>query len=386
MKTSLFKPGKIVVTLLIGLFAGSSLAQSGSLRNEFPELANLFNAFDVTQAELFDSIAEINANPATQEARNKLRMELDMAADMDMRDMMSMSHDDHGEMNMVMTGPYGELEVQARVQLYGLVRRQHSAAAAGEAFANSAALTVHSSRVLSYGRKFENAIWDIFANTSTTIYQKRMAVDEAIQSYLNEDPRHAVATSPKSADLYLSNPYAGSLKSAFPRLSGMMWANQWLQLASLEAVIIGQVDPQFAGSVPVTLERYWNKIGSDAGMTMFPPPSEMPSAPAISPQLYSQAPQAAIIIDNLNMLEAALTDVIAYPNLEDRDTVIDAVVEQYTADEMYIADTMDYLLNALRGGIFNQGGPAIGELGRSERNRSRAAMDMQHTMIMSSPN
>lgn len=386
MKTSLFKPGKIAVSLLIGLFAGSSLAQSGSLRNEFPELANLFNAFDVTQAELFDSIAQINANPATQEARSKLRMELDMAADMDMRDMMSMSHDDHGDMNMVMTGPYGELEVQARVQLYGLVRRQHSATAAGEAFANSAALTVHSSRVLSYGRKFENAIWDIFANTSTTIYQKRMAVDEAIQSYLDEDPRHAVATSPKSADLYLSNPYAGSLKSAFPRLSGMMWANQWLQLASLEAVIIGQVDPQFAGSMPVTLERYWNKIGSDAGMTMFPPPSEMPSAPAISPQLYSQAPQAAIIIDNLNMLEAALADVIAYPNLEDRDTIIDAVVEQYTADEIYIADTMDYLLNALRGGIFNQGGPAIGELGRSERNRSRAAMDMQHTMIMSSPN
>ena len=386
MKTSLFKAGKIVVTLLIGLFAGSVVAQSGSLRNEFPELANLFNAFDVTQAELFDSIAQINANPATQEARNKLRMELEMAADMDMRDMMSMSHDDHGDMNMVMTGPYGELEVQARVQLYGLVRRQHSATAAGEAFANSAALTVHSSRVLSYGRKFENAIWDIFANTSTTIYQKRMAVDEAIQSYLDEDPRHAVATSPKSADLYLSNPYAGSLKSAFPRLSGMMWANQWLQLASLEAVIIGQVDPQFAGSMPVTLERYWNKIGSDAGMTMFPPPSEMPSAPAISPQLYSQAPQAAIIIDNLNMLEAALADVIAYPNLEDRDTIIDAVVEQYTADEIYIADTMDYLLNALRGGIFNQGGPAIGELGRSERNRSRAAMDMQHTMIMSSPN
>ena len=52
---------------------------------------------------------------------------------------------------------------------------------------------------------------------------------------------------------------------------------------------------------------------------------------------------------------------------------------------MYVAETMDYLLNALRGGIFNQGGPAIGELSRSERNRTRDAMNMNHAMIMSAP-
>ena len=120
-------------------------------------------------------------------------------------------------------------------------------------------------------------------------------------------------------------------------------------------------------------------------MTMFPAPSEMPSVPAISPQLYSQAPVAAVIVDNLNMLETALADIIAYPGLQDRESVIDEVVNQYTSDDMYVADTMDYLLNALRGGIFNQGGPAIGDLSRSERNRSRDAMNMNHTMIMSAP-
>jgi hypothetical protein len=112
----------------------------------------------------------------------------------------------------------------------------------------------------------------------------------------------------------------------------------------------------------------------------------MPSVPAISPQLYSQAPQAAIILDNLNMLESALADVIAYPNLQNRDAMIDQVVAQYTSDDMYLTETMDYLLNALRGGIFEQGGPAIGDLSRSERNRTRDAMNMNHTMIMSAPN
>ena len=213
-----------------------------------------------------------------------------------------------------------------------------------------------------------------------------MAIEEAVQEYRNSESTAAVSLSPKTADLYLGHIYADAFRMGFPKLSGLLYANQWLQLASLEAIIIGQVDPQFGGRVPLTMERYWNKVGSDTGMTMFPAPTEMPSAPAISPQLYSQAPQAAIIIDNLNMLESALADVVAYPNLLDRETVIDQVVAQYTSDDMYLAETMEYLLNALRGGIFNQGGPAIGDLSRSERNRSRDAMNMNHTMIMSAPN
>ena len=379
---------KFTAVVVAGVLSATAMAQSGSLRSEYPELAGLNNAFDVALAEIFDTMASINADPTTQEARKELRMELDMMANTDMHEMMASSPGQDAQMDMStsMTGPYGESEIQARALLYDLLRTDHSDADAEQAFANSDALTRHSDRVLQHGRGFEKVVWDIFAESSMNIYQKRIAVDEAIEEYRTSDPRHAVSLTPKSADLYLAHPYANGLKSAFPRLSGLMWTNQWLQLASLEAIIIGQVDPQFAGSVPTTLERYRSKLGSDTGMTMFPPPSEMPSAPAIAPQLYSQAPQAAIIIDNLNMLEAALADIIAYPDVDEREAIIDEVVEQYINDELYVVDTMDYLLNALRGGIFNQGGPAIGELGQSERNRSRSAMEMQHSMIMTAPN
>jgi len=87
------------------------------------------------------------------------------------------------------------------------------------------------------------------------------------------------------------------------------------------------------------------------------------------------------------MLEAAIADIIAYPNV-DADTREQAIlekVEQFTS-EGNAADDMNYLLSALRGGIYNQGGPAIGQLMGSERNRSREAMGMQHSMIMSAPN
>ena len=367
------------LSILISSYANS---QSGGLVDEYPELANLYNAFDVTQAGIYDAIAAIGLDPASQDGRMELKMHLDMMAEMDHG-----GHGGHGGgMVMDMDGHFGQLETDARIELGETVRGIHSDSQSQEAFANSSALTALASGVLAQGRSFERAVWDIFADDSTSIYQKQMAIDEAVQDYQSSNPRLAVSLSPKTADLYLDHIYADAFRMGYPKLSGLLYSNQWLQLASLEAIIIGQVDPQFGGQVPLTLERYWNKVGSDTGMTMFPAPTEMPSAPAISPQLYSQAPQASIIIDNLNMLESALADVIAYPNLQDRASVIDQLVAQYTSDDMYLADTMDYLLNALRGGIFNQGGPAIGDLSRSERNRSRDAMSMNHTMIMSSPN
>jgi len=381
MNTPFKSTTKVTLGLALGaVISTSALAQSGSLRSEYSDLADLYNAFDVTQAGIYDAIANINASPDSQEGRMELKMHLDMMADAD-------GHGGHGgmAMEMPMDGHFGELETEVRITLGGSLRESHSDSDASEAFGNSEALTVHAGMVLAHGRSFEKALLDIYADESTSIYQKQLATNEAIHEYLTSDEQHAVSTSPKSAELYLDHTYANAFRMGYPKLSGLMYANQWLQLASLEAIIIGQVDPQFTGRVPVTLERYWNKVGSDTGMTMFPAPSEMPSVPAITPSLYSQSPMAAVIIDNLNMLESALADVIAYPNLQDRETIIDQVVNQYTSDDMYVAETMDYLLNALRGGIFNQGGPAIGELSRSERNRTRDAMNMNHAMIMSAP-
>lgn len=105
-------------------------------------------------------------------------------------------------------------------------------------------------------------------------------------------------------------------------------------------------------------------------------------AAAIAPDLYSQSPEATIIIDNLNVLETIVADIMSYPNLEQREELIEAVTSRFTDNEASNVAPEDYLLFALRGGIYNQGGPAVGELSQSERNRSRSAMDMQHAMVM----
>lgn len=358
----------------------AAIAQGGAeIRDQYPQLADLFNAFDVTQSNTYENIVAINNNPETQEAQDSLEKNLKMMANMSMNEMMAAAMAGAG---MNMSGPYGELEVQARIALREAMDGQHSDDEAQNAFSSSTAINRHAAEVLRRGRNFENRLFAIYVDDA--IIDKQSAVASAIENYL-EDDQHSVATVSKDAGYLLAHPQATAFKSAYPRLSGLLWSNQWLQLAVLEAVIMENLDSELSGGVEIALERFWNKVGSAGGMTMFPAPSELPMAPTIAPDLYSQSPQAAAIIDNLNVMETVIADVLAYPNLEGREAIIDGVIAEYTNKEENLADSLDYLLFALRGGIYNQGGPAVGELMQSERNRSRSAMNMQHTMIMSAP-
>ncbi len=354
------------------------------IRDAYPELAGLFNAFDATQAAALDAIAAINADPATMDARMELAMQLQMMANMTMQEMMAMGGHSAGEMSMNMDSepPFGERETEVRVGLQEQLRREHDPIEAAASFRNSASIDSRTAEIIERGRQFENRLFSIYVDDS--IADKRAAVEEAIADYMSDDAL-SVSSTPKNVSLLLTHPQAGALQTGFPLLRGFLWSNQWLQLAALEAVVLESVDSNVRGGVATTLERYWNKMGSAGGMTMFPAPVELPMAPAIAPNLYSQSPEAAVILDNLNVLESLVADVMAYPNLDNRGELIAAATADFTNKNENLADSMNYLLFALRGGIYNQGGPAVGELMQSERNRSRSAMDMQHAMIMSQP-
>lgn len=376
----------IISSIVLSSFLSSGLSaqNTAEISEQYPEVADLFNAFDVTQAKALEEIAAINADPATQQVRNELQMNMKLRASMTMREMMAsgmMTHEAAMEMGMN-NGPHHDLEVTARMRLLEVMRGKHSNESAEAAFENSSAIGRHTAEVFKHGRNFEKALFTIYIDDD--VDDKLAAVADAIESYLSDD-QHSVAIVPKESDYLLSHDQANGLKTAFPLLRGFLWTHQWLQLAALEAVILQGLDPQFNGGVDVALERFWNKIGSSGGMTMFPAPGELPMAPAIAPDLYSQSPEAAIILDNLNLLETVIADILAFPNAENRDELMDQAITYFTGKDSNNAQSMDYLLFALRGGIYNQGGPAVGELMQSERNRAREAMNMQHNMIMSSP-
>ncbi len=372
--------------LVLALGAGGGAwAQSGeTVRDAYPELAGLFSAFDVTQAAALDAIAEINADPATMDARMELAMHLEMMANMTMQEMMAMGGHGAGEvaMSMDMENPYGERETEVRVALLERLRQEHEPAEAAASFQNSASLDRHTAEIFERGRRFERRILAIYLDDS--VGDKQAALRDAVAEY-QTDEIHSVASTPKNVGLLLTHDQAGAFQTGFPLLRGFLWSNQWLELAALEAVVLEHVDSNVGGGIDTAIERFWNKMGSSGGMTMFPAPVELPMAPAIAPNLYSQSMEAAVIIDNLNVLETIVADVMAYPNLDNRAELIEVWTGEFTNKTENLADNMSYLLFALRGGIYNQGGPAVGELMQSERNRSRSAMDMQHAMIMSQP-
>ena len=351
-------------------------------RDALPELAGLFDAFDITQAGALDAIAEINSSPDTMDARMELAMHLEMLANMTMQEMMAMGGHSAGEMNMDMENPFGEFETGVRVALQEQLQQRHEPETAATAFQNSASLDRHTAEIIERGRRFERRLFDIYLDDS--ISDKRAAVQAAVNDYMGDD-MHSVASTPKNVGLLLTHDQAGAFQTGFPLLRGFLWSNQWLELAALEAVVLEHVDSNVSGGVATAVERFWNKMGSAGGMTMFPAPVELPMAPAIAPNLYSQSMAAAVIIDNLNVLETIVADIMSYPNLDNRAELITAYTGEFTNKSENLADSMDYLLFALRGGIYNQGGPAVGELMQSERNRSRSAMDMEHAMVMSQP-
>ena len=68
----------IISSIVIGslLSSGLSAQNSSEISEQYPEVADLFNAFDVTQAKAFEEIAAINSDPATQQVRNELQMNM----------------------------------------------------------------------------------------------------------------------------------------------------------------------------------------------------------------------------------------------------------------------------------------------------------------------
>ena len=130
------------------------------------------------------------------------------------------------------------------------------------------------------------------------------------------------------------------------------------------------------------LEMYDEKITRMHG-SFVALPSDIPTNPVIAPSFYSAHPDAAYILDNLELLKVVIGDILAYPGVEDRMSAIDQTVLAYTDKQTNLADETDYLLYVLRGGIFNAGGPARSRMLIPDRNWTRDQVENPH--ISSNP-
>ncbi|MEX2131413.1 MAG: hypothetical protein WD772_07985 [Pseudohongiellaceae bacterium] len=360
------------------LIPGTLDAQEPSTLVEFlyPELANYLKAFEVVQAAIIEEIILTNESPQSEIGKELLREQLEELAET------KGSHYHTAGNHLAMLGPYRVFESRATPGLVAMLRRQHDQVEADTALAASGAITPAAVTVLRRGHDFIHQLIEIYLDGS--ILDKKLAVDEAVSTYLADDGS-SMATDPKSSDLLSEHPYAYAYRVGFPQLSGLNWAAQWLELATLEVLITTTGDEIAREEAMATVLTLYNDKIARAHNSLVSLPSDIPSVPVIAPNLYSAHSEAAVIIDNLSAFRIALGDILAHPDVADRASATDTLVAQFTNKSTELTAEIDYLLYVLRGGIYNQGGPAKGGMVDSERNRSRSSLENPHVSNLPMP-
>ncbi|MDO9519391.1 MAG: hypothetical protein Q7L19_04170 [Pseudohongiella sp.] len=374
MKTNKWQSKRVntcVVTIVFALVlaAGKTCASDTMLAKRFPELHNYFNSFEVIHAAVFEEIVQTNTSPMSNIGKVQLRESLtELAKDRG-------SHYHTAGEHLAMLGPFRVFESRATPGLLAMSSIYYEDQVAEQAIALSGVLPPNAVATLKRGRDFQARLIEIYLNDE--ISNRKMAVDDAVAEYL-ANPEHSVPALPKSSDLLSKHPYAYAFRVGFPQLSGLTWASQWLHLAALEVVTSSADNPILMDErISRVVDVYVEKIARQHSSLMSLP-SDIPTVPVIAPNLYSYHPQAAIIIDNLSVLRIVLADILAHPDVEDSDATIEAVLARFTDRSADLDSEIDYLTFVLRGGIYNQGGPALGGLTGNERNRSREALESPH--------
>ncbi|MCB1664914.1 MAG: hypothetical protein KDI28_04005 [Pseudomonadales bacterium] len=362
----------MAISLCVAAFAAPVAlnAQTGNelIDTRFPELSRYLNISEVLQAAVYDEIVASNNSSDAMIGKALLKealVELNEA---------EVSHYHSASDHLAMLGPFRVFESRATPGLQAMIRSEYPAEETDSVLEANGSIPPIAVEVLKRGRDFGNRLIGIYLDDA--VYDKHTAVDQALQDYLSDD-RLSVAPHPKSSALLSEHPYAYSFRVGFPQLSGLTWASQWLQLATLELAMISRNQDDLEANIENVIALFEEKIAPAHGGLMNLP-TDIPTMPVIAPNLYSFHPGAAYVLDNISVLKVVIGDILVNPDVPDRNRAIEEMVAQYTQKDDNLDNETDYLYFVLRGGIYNQGGPARGGMNEQERNRSRAASNIQH--------
>lgn len=361
-----------VVVLLLLCTPTMALAAGPLLRQYYPRLGEFLDAFDVAEAAVFEELVIIRDQPTATLGLEQLLEALSKLEDK------TTAHSLGSEGHLSMVGPLRIFETRATPGLVAMIRDEYDPAQAAEALQRVGLLTPRAVAVLRRGRQFQFDLYELLLDDG--IGDKRAAVRAAVADYL-ADSENSVPAEAKDSKLMTEHKYGYSFRVGFPQLAGVLWSTKWLQVAALEPMVTATSVEERDAGIATTMERLQDKLIQFHGMMGLP--SELPTVPVVAPLMYNRHPEASRILDNLSMLEIVLADLLTHPVIEDREAAMDEVVVKFTDKQGNLMSERDYLLFALRGGIYNQGGPALGGMAQSERNRSRE--DLEHNSHNSMP-
>lgn len=213
------------------------------------------------------------------------------------------------------------------------------------------------------GNGLRREIYDIY--TDDRVVNKAAAVDGAVDRY-RQDAGSALSDVPKAMQIIDGESYSTAFRTTLPKTNGVMWASHWLQLALYDPMMYYATAEDRRAGIEVVVDRFRAKLdGAPESL-----PTERPTPAAISPELARRFPRAAVIFDNLHLLHDVVADLLVHDGVTDERLAIEEAIAHFADPEYLAVQNYDWMVMSLRHGIYNQGGPAIGTLERSERNVS----------------
>jgi len=262
--------------------------------------------------------------------------------------------------------PTFDFEFEMIENLSSLVQQEGTAdGVAEEAAAGYAVLGPKAAAIIARGNAFHREVLGVLSDPSVTSFaDRRAAVEQAVERYRG-DWELALPSEPKDMDILYDHPYALDFRGGYADLDGLIWAGHWLKLAATEP-LTDLAGPERDAGIDTVMTRYYAKLSYGEPPEFFP--SEIPLAPAIAPGIIFMSPEAAMIWDNLTMMEEVLADILSSPDVKDVRGALDDAVAFFMDPATGMTDQGEWEIMALRHGIFFQGGYPLAVMTESELN------------------
>lgn len=229
-----------------------------------------------------------------------------------------------------------------------------------------------------WGDALQRQLYDLWADESIPAAQKDARMLELLSYYRSREDL-AVSARPRSMDLADGQLFSLAFRSRFPRYNGLVWAQHWLRVGLLEALLDAGSPAQRRAQVDAMVERFRQMAGSDEPESV---PFLQPMTAAVSPSFARRYPEASTVLDNLHLLQGAAADILTsreVPRSAKRQELL-RIAALFRSDTAF-AVSYDVGLRIIETmGANNMGGPAVGfsaELARPTvpRGMSLAGMD-----------
>ena len=157
-------------------------------------------------------------------------------------------------------------------------------------------------------------VYDVYADPSLSVARNYSLIETLTDYYLSRRG-YAFTAVPKSMALMDGQWFSQRFRTAESRFNGLIWAYHWLEVGLYEPFVASSDPAEQRAGVDSTVARFWAMLREGTGQM----PRVMPMTAAVAPGFSRRHPRAAVIFDNLHMMNDIISDILMVDTLTARE-------------------------------------------------------------------